>query len=72
MLAGKTLLEGTNLFSLNDYKKNGKKYINILKISMIEEARLEFRLRKIIKSKMKLRLFYLLDEIKQWFNEWKM
>ena len=39
---------------------------------MIEEARLEFRLRKIIKSKMKLRLFYLLDEIKQWFNEWKM
>ena len=72
MLAGKTLLEGTNLFSPNDYKKNGKKYINILKISMIEEARLEFRLRKIIKSKMKLRLFYLLDEIKQWFNEWKM
>ena len=65
MLAGKTLLEGTNLFSPNDYKKNGKKYINILKISMIEEARLEFRLRKIIKSKMKLRLFYLLDEIKQ-------
>ena len=48
------------------------KNINILKISMIEEARLEFRLRKIIKSKMKLRLFYLLDEIKQWFNEWKM
>ena len=72
MLAGKTLLEGTNLFSPNDYKKNGKKYINILKISMIEETRLEFRLRKIIKSKMKLRLFYLLDEIKQWFNEWKM
>ena len=33
---------------------------------MGEEASLAFRLRKIDETKN-----YLLDEIKQWFNEWK-
>ena len=33
---------------------------------MGEEASLDFRLRKIDETKN-----YLLDEIKQWFNEWK-
>ena len=30
MVAGKTLLDDTILFSPNDYKKNGKKFISIL------------------------------------------
>ena len=30
MLAGKPLLDYTNLYYLNGYKKNGKKYISIL------------------------------------------
>ena len=33
---------------------------------MVEEASLDFRLRKIGEPKN-----YPLDEIKQWFNEWK-
>ena len=33
---------------------------------MIEEASLEFKLRKIDETGN-----YLFDEIKQWFNEWK-
>ena len=45
MLAGKTLLDYTNLFSPNDNKMNDK--ISVLKINMAEEASLEFRLRKI-------------------------
>ena len=44
-IAGKTLLDYYNLFSPNDYKKNGK--VSILKIIMVEEASLEIRLRKI-------------------------
>ena len=60
MLAGKTLLGYTNLFSPNDYKKNDKKYTSILKIDMVEEASLEFRLRKIDETRN-----YLLDKIKQ-------
>ena len=40
------LLDYTDLFSLNDYKKNAK-IISILKISTVEEPRVEFRLRKI-------------------------
>ena len=62
MLAGKTLLEYTNLFSPDDYKSNKKiiyKYFK-LKINMIEEASLEFRLRKIDETRN-----YILDEIKQ-------
>ena len=42
ILAGKKLSDHTNLFSPNDYKKNDKIMIN-----MVEEASLEFRLRKI-------------------------
>ena len=59
MLGGKTLLDCTNLFSLNDYKKNGKITSNILKVNMTEEASLDFRLRKIDQTRN-----YLLDEIK--------
>ena len=33
--------------------------------NMVEEASLEFRLRKVNETRN-----YLLDEIKQWFNEW--
>ena len=59
MLAGKTLLDYTNLFSPNDYKKMIKLYISFLKINMVEKASLEFRLRKIDETGN-----YLLDEIK--------
>ena len=52
MLAGKTLLDYTNLFFLNNCKKNDK-------INMAEEASLEFRLRRIDE-----RRNYLVDEIK--------
>ena len=48
VLAGKTLLDYTNLFSSNDCKKNEKIIIiSILKINMVGEVSLEFRLRKI-------------------------
>ena len=43
MLAGKILVDYTNLFSLNDYKKY-KYYISILRINM---PSLEFRMTKI-------------------------
>ena len=56
MLAGKTLLDHTNLFSSNDYKKNNK---IIYKADMVEEASLEFRLTKINETRN-----HLLDEIK--------
>ena len=47
MLAGRTLLDYTNLFSPNDYKRNDKIiYISILEINMTEEASLKFKLRK--------------------------
>ena len=59
MLAGKTLLVYTNLFSPNDSKDNDRKYINILKINMTEEERLEFRLKKQMKKNKKT----LLEEI---------
>ena len=59
ILAGKNLLDYTNLFSLNDYKKSEKKYTNILKTNMVEKVSLEFRLRKINETRN-----YLLDEIK--------
>ena len=41
----KNLLDYTNLFSLNEYKKNEKIIISILKINMVEEASFQFRLR---------------------------
>ena len=50
----------TNLFPLNDYKKNDKIIYKYFKINMIEEASLVFRL-----SKKDERANYLLDEIKQ-------
>ena len=55
MLAEKTLLDHTNLFSPNDYKKNDK-IIYILRTNM---SSLEFRLRKIDETR-----YYLLVEIK--------
>ena len=63
MLGGNTLLDYTNLFCLNDYKKNDnykyyKYYKRILNINMAEEASLEFRLRKIDETRN-----YLLGEI---------
>ena len=44
MLTGKTLLDYTNLFFPNDYKRMTKQYISILRINM---SSLEFRLKKI-------------------------
>ena len=58
IVAEKTLLDYTDLFSPNDYKRNDK-IISILKANIVEEAILEFRLRKIDKAKN-----YLLNEIK--------
>ena len=55
MLPEKTLLDHTNLFSPNDYKKNDK-IIYILRTNM---SSLEFRLRKIDETRN-----YLLVEIK--------
>ena len=40
MVAGKTLLDYTNLFSSNDYKKNDKIIYIIIKIDRVEEASL--------------------------------
>ena len=56
MLAGKTLLDYTNLFSPNDYKKNDK---IVYKYFKDKEASLKFRLRKIDETRN-----YLLDKIK--------
>ena len=46
MLARKTLLDYTNIFSPNDYKNNDKIIYMSFKEKMEEEAGLEFRLRK--------------------------
>ena len=60
MLAGKTLLlDYTNLFSRNDYKKNDKIIYKYFKDNMAEGESLEFRLWIINETKN-----YLLDEIK--------
>ena len=45
MLARKTLLDYTNLYSSNDYKKNDKMIYKYLKINIVEKASLKFRLR---------------------------
>ena len=58
MRAGETLLD-YNLFSMNYYKSNDKKYMSILNINKIKEASLQFRLRQIDETRN-----YLLDEIK--------
>ena len=47
MLAGKTLLDYTNLFSPNDYKKNDIIIYKYFKDKLTGEASLKFRLRKI-------------------------
>ena len=47
MPAGKTFLDYTNLFSLNDYKKNEKIIYKYFKDKYDREASLEFGLRKI-------------------------
>ena len=59
ILAGKILFDYTNSFSPNDYKKMTKKYISTLKINMVQEASLEFRLRETDETGN-----YLLNEIK--------
>ena len=58
MFAENFLLDHTNLFSPNGYKKNEDEYVSISKINMFEEASLEFRLRKVDETKN-----WLLDEI---------
>ena len=59
ILARKNLLDYTNLFSLNDYKRNDRIISKCLQINMVEGASLEFRLRNIDETRN-----YLLDEIK--------
>ena len=59
MLAGKTLLDYTNLFSANDHENNAKTILIILNINMVKEASFEFRLRKIDETRN-----YFLDETK--------
>ena len=64
MLTGKALIDYTNLFSPNDYKKNDKiLYKVFLKMDILEEACLEFRLRTTDETRN-----YLLDEILQKLN----
>ena len=58
MLAGQPLLDYTNLFSPNDYKKNYKIIYKYFKVKYGRQS-LEFRLRKIDETRN-----YLLDEIK--------
>ena len=55
----KNLLDYTNLFSLNDYKKNEKIICKYFKEDVVEKASLGFRLRKIDETRN-----YLVDEIK--------
>ena len=57
MLAGKTLLDYTNLFSPNDYKKNDKIIHKYFKEKY--GRRLEFRIREIDET-----INYLLDKLK--------
>ena len=52
ILARQTLLDFTNLFSPNDYKKNGKIIINTLKTNMTEEENLNFRLKNRLNKKL--------------------
>ena len=59
MLARKTLLDYTNSFSQNEYKKIKKQYLSTLKINMVKEVSLEFKSKKIDEARN-----YLLDVIK--------
>ena len=56
MLAGRTLLDYTNLISLNVHKEMTKKYISILRINM---SILESRFKKLDETRN-----YLLEEVK--------
>ena len=58
MLPGKALLDYTNLFSGNDYKKNAEVLFNYFKDNMLEEASIRFRLRKTDETRV-----FLLEEI---------
>ena len=58
MLAGKTLLDYTHLFSLNYCKKNGKIIYKFLKTNMVEEPNLEFKWKRTDDTRN-----YILDEI---------
>ena len=60
MVTGKTLLDYSNLFSLNDYKMNDKVIYNYFTNIAIENASLDFRLKTIDETRN-----YLLEEIKQ-------
>ena len=57
MLAGKSLLDYINFFSLKDFKKNDKIIKKFLKINMSEETNLELRIRNIDETR-----GFLLDE----------
>ena len=58
MLRRKTLLDYTNLFFPKDYEKNDKITYKYSKANMPEEASLQFRLRKVDKTRN-----YLLEQI---------
>ena len=51
MVAEKTLLDSTNLFSPNDYERMTKLYASVLKVNMEEQESLKFRLRRIDKTR---------------------
>ena len=59
ILARKTLSNYTNLFLQMTIKRMTKQSISILKMNVVEEASLEFRLKKVDETRN-----YLLDEIK--------
>ena len=64
ILAGKTLLDYTDLFSPNDYKKNDKIIYKYLIYKYGRRSKSLLKLRKIDATSS-----YLLNEIKQRFNE---
>ena len=51
MVAEKTFLDSTNLFSPNDYERMTKLYASVLKVNMVEQESLKFRLRRIDKTR---------------------
>ena len=59
MLAGKSLLDYTNLFSPNDYKKNDKIIYQYFKDKYGRRSKSEFRLRKTDETRN-----YFLDQMK--------
>ena len=59
MFSRKTLSDCTNLFSSNDYKRMANSYINILKMNMVEQSSIKFKIRKIDETRN-----YILDKTK--------